>query len=187
MHEARGAASGDYAGNYTLGTPGAVDAGASKSVTFNAGGYAGIGRPQEWGGATPFSFEMWLNPKDFGFGRAFSNGSVTVMTSGASLTLRRNYGGLVSGADSVTASNALAPGTWTHVIGTYDGRVLSLYVNGASINSQFSDGNAKPSLASGETLLGTDGSFYFNGAIDDFSVYNRALTPSEVAVHYAAR
>jgi hypothetical protein len=75
-------------------------------------------------------------------------------------------------------------GSWHHIVGTYDGNIASLYVDGLSVASSSATlqigANDMPLSIGGR--LGTDNSF--NGCVDDARIYNRALTVNEVADLY---
>ena len=70
---------------------------------------------------------------------------------------------------------------WTHVVGTYDGSTMRLYVNGveAALLSGLS-GNLPFSTA--DIIIGgqADGSNFFDGIIDEVQIYNRALSAQEI-------
>ncbi len=88
-----------------------------------------------------------------------------------------------------TGNAPIALGTWTHAVGTYDGTTSSLYVNGTLFSSAtLSGGNIVP--ASDPLCIGRDpGNLTtrtFVGLVDEVSIYDRALTPSEVAGLFAA-
>jgi hypothetical protein len=77
---------------------------------------------------------------------------------------------------------AIATGTWYLITGTWDGTNLTLYVNGVSVATSVP--GAVPDSSSGEKLdIGQDYYYgrYFPGTIDDVRVYNRALSPAEIA------
>ncbi|MGA2241282.1 MAG: LamG-like jellyroll fold domain-containing protein [Verrucomicrobiota bacterium] len=78
-------------------------------------------------------------------------------------------------------------GQWHHVAGVYDGTNMFLYVDGTLDVSQPATGtilqNSSP-LCIGQTA-GSSG-YFFNGLIDEVSIYNRALTTSEIQAIYAA-
>ena len=80
-------------------------------------------------------------------------------------------------------------GSWVHAVGVYDGSSqLGLYINGAPVGFSAANG---PITASGNPLMfGRDPSNpttrAFNGLIDEVSLYNRALTATEVQALYAA-
>ncbi|TXH00473.1 MAG: LamG domain-containing protein [Candidatus Moraniibacteriota bacterium] len=85
---------------------------------------------------------------------------------------------------SYSTSN-LSTGIWTHIVGTYDGSTMRLYVNGTQVNSTTRSGNIYASTA--PLIIGADenGSTYFhNGQIDEVRLYNRALSVDEVASLY---
>jgi MSHA biogenesis protein MshQ len=90
-----------------------------------------------------------------------------------------------SGAD-LNSDNVPASGTWYHVVGTYDGAKIKIYVNGAlTASSAFVDtlnSNNFP-LYIGENS-GQTGRF-FSGDIDEVKVYNAALTAAQISTGYA--
>ncbi|MBI5412145.1 DNRLRE domain-containing protein, partial [Candidatus Peregrinibacteria bacterium] len=85
---------------------------------------------------------------------------------------------------TVTVSNSSpSPGKWAHVVGTYDGSLLTLYVNGVFNSSATATliSNTKP-LYIGRRY--TDEDHAFDGRLDEIAIYNRVLTPGEIADHY---
>jgi len=90
---------------------------------------------------------------------------------------------------TVAGGTALAVGTWAHLVGTWDGTTLNLYVNGSLVASDSSF--AGKSYVGSSTYPGTLGAMAYNqgayGAnafLDEVKVWNRALTGSEVASVY---
>jgi hypothetical protein len=80
---------------------------------------------------------------------------------------------------------ALPTGVWTHVAITLNGSVGTLYVNGTQVG-QKTDFTVNPSSlgATTQNYLGKSqfsADPYLNGGIDDFRIYSRALSSSEVA------
>jgi hypothetical protein len=81
-------------------------------------------------------------------------------------------------------------GQFTHVVGTWDGTSLRLYINGA-LNAQRTPGTKPVDSGCGFSiggfnLCGYVGQF-FNGLIDETSYYSRALTAAEVQALFTAR
>jgi len=87
----------------------------------------------------------------------------------------------------------LKPGTWNHLVVTYDGSreqaSMRLYLNGKSIPAL---GNAaatdlRGEIRTGKPLnLGSDGKRHFEGgAIAEFRIFNRALTEDEAQLTFA--
>jgi hypothetical protein len=79
---------------------------------------------------------------------------------------------------------------WSLIVGTYDGGRLNLYVNGNLEAQVFHQGTIIPMEATSflsigsedgrRTCVGCVRSRYFNGLIDEVSIYNRALTTDEI-------
>jgi hypothetical protein len=95
----------------------------------------------------------------------------------------------ISGTGWVASPQASVPlGQWSYVAGTYSaGSGLSLYVNGQLVGTTVVGGQLSPS---GNTLdIGHDPSNadrWYDGLIDEPSVYNRALSPAEIQWIYNA-
>ena len=77
---------------------------------------------------------------------------------------------------------ALSANTWTYIAVTYDGANLVLYVNGAVAGVTPASGTIV--TTSGVLRMGGNSPWgeYFAGRIDSVRVYDRALSPSEVAL-----
>src|ERR1044071_892620 len=91
-----------------------------------------------------------------------------------------------SSVNNVFSIGTIPTNTWTHVAGIYNGSSLLIYINGQLNNSAPSTNGIFPGTAPliiGSTLF--SGSF-FDGLIDEASVYNRALSTSEIAAIYNA-
>ena len=77
---------------------------------------------------------------------------------------------------TVYSEQRFLPGTWYHVVGTYDGSVMKLYVNGQLENSTPAAGNIF--ISSTKWIIGAFNSetdAFFDGIIDDVRIYKRLL------------
>ncbi|MCC7449303.1 MAG: LamG domain-containing protein, partial [Anaerolineae bacterium] len=87
----------------------------------------------------------------------------------------------------VTAPTAATVGQWDHIVMTRSGSTLTLYINGVSVATATASGNLVTTsnvLAMGRK--GSNSSGYFNGALDEVAIYNKALTAAQVQAHYTA-
>ena len=87
----------------------------------------------------------------------------------------------------VTSGGLIAPGVWYHVAWTYDQSAMKLYCNGQPVATNVIGPKAISATSSNLRLSGDDNNHvYFDGLIDEASVYNRALTDSEIQAIYSA-
>ena len=91
----------------------------------------------------------------------------------------------------------VSAGVWHHVAGTYDGTKLQLYIDGQPWGvPNYHTGAISPMLANSFVAIGAEdgrticpdcvGSRYFNGQIDEPTIYNRALSAAEILNLYTA-
>ena len=75
-------------------------------------------------------------------------------------------------------------GVWYHIVGTYDGQHVKIYVNGRFKGSSVRTG-AMP-LNGNNTVIGFWNTDFFPGLIDEVRIYNRALSKEEIKNLYFA-
>jgi hypothetical protein len=146
-----------------------------------------------------FSIEMWVAPSAAGHpaGTTFliSKGDLNnvdtqsygiILTSDLKVVNRVGNGTAI---DQVASTSAIPLNQFTHIATTYDGTTLRVYVNGVLDASQ---------ATSIGTLLDTGGPLFIGGgffvsslrnavaAIDEPSLYNRALSDAEIASIHGA-
>lgn len=91
-------------------------------------------------------------------------------------------------ATSVGAT--LCDGNWHMLVGVYNGTTLSTYIDG-SLNGQTSWTIAATYAATNYPLIGdvnntgTPAGQLVDGALDDISLFSRALTPTEITNHFS--
>jgi len=129
----------------------------------------------------------WARIFDFGSGTA-TNMFLTT-TAGANGGKPRFAIKISNSAEQVIdAADALATGVWTHLAVTLSGTTGTLYVNGVAVGTNTAM-TFKPSSMGGTTqnYLGKSqySDPYLNGAIDDFRIYKRALSATEISDLYA--
>ena len=88
----------------------------------------------------------------------------------------------------VTSATTLTTNTWYSVVGTYDGNIFKLYINGVqdanttSISGSITSYNTPVQVG----RWGTQGSQYLNGKVALAQIYNRALSATEVQQNFNA-
>jgi len=102
------------------------------------------------------------------------------------LTLR--IGGNYVNVSSI--KNSWNADQWYHIVGTYDGSEMKVYVDGVLENSTPMTGSIEASDY--ELFFGTRAvsnvptNMFFNGLIDEVKIYSRALDSIEITEHYNA-
>lgn len=106
-------------------------------------------------------------------------GSGTQGSGGMNFFIKTQGGG--SGVAGI--NKILDAGKWYHLVGTYDGTYLKVYLDGVlSDNVELSGAitNSSDNLRFGAD----DSGFYFDGVMDEVRIYDRALTKEEVTELY---
>ena len=87
----------------------------------------------------------------------------------------------------ILGSNATTQ-KWYHVVGTWDGTTMKLYINGFLNSSGTWAGSLTPNNLNLQIgRLGKPNWMYqFDGIIDEVRIYNRALSAAEILKHYQA-
>jgi hypothetical protein len=83
---------------------------------------------------------------------------------------------------SLRSPNALAPGEWHHIAGTWDGREKELFIDGVEVIEV----DADVQYDGHDIYLGGDQNsgdevLHWDGVLDDLRVYNRVLSDDEIA------
>ncbi len=185
LDEATGTAVRDFSGSGTHGTSSGVGL-AQSGPFYNAMLFSGTSSyvAASSTGAAVFSISAWVKPNgtqtDGAGVLSDSDGSdinYRLAWNGGTTTL---FGGIYSGAawHNTPNSPALSTSSWSHVVFTFDGTSLTLFVNATRIGSTTWSGTP----GHGSTLyLGRYSNIYYDGYLDEVRIYNRALSASEVA------
>jgi outer membrane protein assembly factor BamB len=91
----------------------------------------------------------------------------------------------------LSADTTFAPGRWHHVVGTYDGKVQRIFVDGRLAGESTVQSGPIWYAPSGPVVVGAyqdDDEFYrMQGALQEIRVFQRALSPEEITVRHAKR
>ncbi len=88
------------------------------------------------------------------------------------------------GSNSVAVASALSIDIWYHLLVTWDGSKLKLYLDGLENNS--ANQTRTPAANTDRLLLGWSTTHYSNVIIGEVRIYNRVLTPLETQGNYLA-
>jgi Tfp pilus assembly protein PilV len=176
--------------NGTLaGNPSWTDGIAAGALDFDGAGDYVDGGNVLAGGTPTISVTAWVFKRDSGDDRLVSRSSGTsipdhIISLGvANTTIRVRLRTTDNGGSSNYDGGTMSLNEWTHLAFTYDGTNLRIYRNGSEIASFNVTG---PVLASDLPVvlgnLNTTQDRYLNGVLDDVRIYNRALSPGQIAI-----
>jgi hypothetical protein len=137
---------------------------------------------------TDYSVSVWVKPRTTAnWARVFDFGNGTdkylMLTVAAGGTARPRFSIKNAGPEQIVDSKvALSLDVWQHVVVTQAGNTVSLYVNGALAGTNTNVTLNPTMFSTAQSWLGK--SQYedplYDGAFDEFTLYDRALTTTEV-------
>ncbi len=135
-----------------------------------------------------FTVAAWLYPHNASGIGAFISVRSTYLASGFRFFICNTsvlvQGQTAAGYQSASFdSGAIQNGNWYHVAVVYDNSTILVYVNGVFVGSAYWGGGMTMNV-NGSSHLGTEGSYFFNGIIDETMLFTRTLGPSEIALLY---
>ena len=106
--------------------------------------------------------------------------------SGSGSTSSLQVGYFNNGWFTTTGSYSLPSVGWYHIVGTYDGANLKLYVNNVLTQTSASTTASVSSALGIRFMRRWDNPEYWGGYLAIIRIYNRALSATEVTTNYAA-
>ncbi|MEM9414030.1 MAG: LamG-like jellyroll fold domain-containing protein, partial [Planctomycetota bacterium] len=168
--------------------------------------YVTVGTPQALQPQSQLTLAAWVNVDQFNdLGAVMS----WVHDSGANesgyalgtlanghlyFALKTDNGSGGGGITYLETDSAVRAGQWNHVTATYDGAMMTLYINGQVVASTAKTGDldwTHPGTGNDDGLEfgrfhDNDEAYYFDGQAADLRIYDRALDPAEVAAQHQA-
>ncbi len=176
---------------YTAGAPAANGGTQGTALQFDGvDDYvdAGNGASLNFSGTKPFTITAWIKPNAVTAGKIvnrFNSGVAGNYFFGL-------FNGVLQLGRSVSpwqifGSTTLSASTWYHVVGSYDGSKMYVYLNGVSDATPVTIGSVADAAINvfiGSSQVSNNPSEFFNGLIDEVRIYNRALSVEEIRYHY---
>ncbi len=185
-----------YQGGVTLGVAGVLGDDSAASFDGTTGWVSGGASPA-FPAKASYTLEAWMKPSkvDVVFRGVVSNESAGAVNKGGyTMWTESSDGGTNSvgaerweaGKSNLVVTSPIAVGSWTHLVATFDGSKISIFVNG-TMTAQSS--STPVSITSGFTfaigaLNGGAQPTFFAGAIDEVAIYDHVVSATCIAAHY---
>jgi hypothetical protein len=149
---------------------------------LNPGGWAAL-TAEAWVKLTSISASamgIWTNAQP-----TTSHKGISFHIGPGGTTLIMSIGNGTSAAN-LSVAYSFATGQWYHLVATWNGSTVTVYINGASVGSvSFAGGTiGSTSTAVGLGYSPVTNSSYLPGEIDEAALYNSALSAARVEAHY---
>lgn len=126
----------------------------------------------------------WIVCKNF---HEEADGNYGISVTNGTPQARLNIGGGRDNAFSISAGKAFKREAWNHVAMTYDGAVLRLFLDGTPQGEKQIDRPRQPGsrpLAIARRQDNSGDGYHFKGAIDELSIYDRALSSEQIRTRF---
>lgn len=175
-----------------LAQPGAILDDPDTCLSLEGTGFVNLGQGSfDFDKRHAFALEVWIRPSATDgnyrmiFAREIINAGNQIDTYGVfvrnSIVTFERY---VSGT-GISVTNGSAPANqWTHVVASYDGDRLFLFVNGAEVENK-ADGRMQPSKPT-PLLVGDGNAAAYLGLVDEIAIYDKALPAARARAHFKA-
>ena len=176
-------------------TAGAIAGDANRAAVFDGASFVEVGDVFPFLGTASFSIEAWARPlppttdptcivtKNIpGDSGSVADGYAFFLDSDtAKLTMTR----FRDAAKDSAAGPPVVAGTFTHVVATYDGTTLRLFIDGEMVTELPSTRNIIAVPNALDLGASRGGKYcYFRGALDEIAIYGAALPGERIRAHH---
>ncbi|MBI5532341.1 MAG: LamG domain-containing protein [Deltaproteobacteria bacterium] len=185
---------GTYVGLVAFGATGAIVSDPDPAILLNGSQpHVTFGDQFDFQGLQPFSVEAWIRPSaiDNDYRRLLAKETVDSQgKQGYFLTVQQAGLGFERWTDNqACAITGDVPSMveFTHVVGTFDGATMILYMNGVSVGTSPCSHNlidhANPFVVGATSAESFN---FYGGVVDEVAVYDKPLSAIRVKAHYDA-
>jgi len=157
------------------------------ALTFDGDGdyveFDDAGLPE---GDAPRTVAVWIKPEGTGNRPVLEWGTYAATQKCSSLVTSQKKIKFAAQGVSVISNSEVENGQWYYIAETYDGSNFRIYIDGVldeekalSINTVLNVGRIGADIKAPDK--------FYNGAIDEVSIYDRALSAEEIAQNFAAK
>lgn len=146
--------------------------------------------PSDLGSITGLTYSVWINAfnKDYG-----PDDGKIIDIRGAThyailLATSTKFQFIINSGSATTIETNEITGSWIHLVGTYDGATMRLFVNGSQVASSAKTGTLTINATG---MIGQEHNNgvarYFQGSMDDVAIFSTALSADQIKELYEGR
>jgi hypothetical protein len=156
--------------------------GAGNALSFDGvNDYVSIPHTSVAGLDSQMTIEAWIRPSSNGVSERIVDDITAGGSDGFLLDLVGGAPRIIVGSNAAGALSSLPSGNeWYHVAGTYDGSMLSIYVNGVLEDTTSASGPIPSNSFSVRIASDQSGGNEFSGVIDEVRIWNIALDSTHI-------
>jgi hypothetical protein len=192
---------GTYSGSPTLAQTGLLTGDADKSVSFDGSDdYVDLSNPSALRFSGSFSLEAWVKipsgvtQQAAVIAQQYDGSGVNYILAffnGADSSLKPSFGWYNGSWRLQRSLTSLSVDTVYHLVGTWDGSSMKIYVNAVEPSYDGATGSGAPPTSTANFRIGSRwdtaaSPHKFTGFIDDVAIYSTALSQSRIQAHYDA-
>lgn len=179
---------GTYINGVLLGAAGPYPGAGSKAANFDGtNDYVSIPNENLYDLTGPMTVAAWIKVDQFHVAEQaiVTKGNNAWRLQRAGSTNRLNFRCERLSPNSLDSAVDINDGLWHHVAGVYTGSQLQIYIDGILNNSVNATGTIQTNNREVQIARNSQGAARpFDGSIHDVRIYDRALTPAEIAELY---
>ena len=170
-----------------VGAPQIVEGKVGQALEFDGeDDYVESNIPQLGGTLPAVSFEAWVKTSKTGYNHIISRGTAWKQGN-VILYIEGDFRFTIHGYTSVASSGVTPDGNWHHLVGVFDGSIgttdnMLIYIDGALEGEGSLGSTTIQALEEAVQIANREssGTQWFEGAVDEARIYNRALSEDEV-------
>jgi hypothetical protein len=180
-----------------IGTAAYASGEVNQAFDFNGSSYVNVPNSSAYAFTNTMTLEAWVKLRTFSgansreiVSKYGSSGALDCYTMAIDPTTKKAYVAINSanntGGIQLFSATTIPTNVWVHIAAVADGSTVKIYLNGQLSNS--ANWTQGIHVASSDVTIGCTMQFsptsYFNGLIDEVSLYNRALSDCEIQSIY---
>lgn len=165
----------------------------NNGAVFNGSSAYFTASNNNWLPTTAFTISLWFKTSTSNADRdlfisdqSFTTYTIRILNGGYLFWRIIPLNNATTGNASIQVNTNYADGNWKHLVATWDGSNMKLYLNASQVGSTTAMSTTPVKFNTDDVEIGRypSGVEYFNGSLDEVGIWSRALSSTEVTALY---